>query len=79
MMMVEARKTREVQPFTETPQQSDYVVAWNGGTATATGSVTTILKRVEKNLPMSWRSRLRGAYGNWQSSLGNRRFYKKLA
>ena len=79
MMMVEATKVENLEPFATTPQQRDYVVARNQEAATPSAGLAATLKRVVKSLPMAWRSRLKGHYDNWQFSPHNRRFYKKLA
>jgi len=81
VMMMEARKTKDLPPFAVMPQQSDYTVTWGQSKDTrpkaAKGILKGILRRLMKQLPVSWQYRLLGHYWNWQSSLANRSFYRK--
>jgi len=77
MMMVEATKTDDVLPFAATPQQSDYVAAWNQ-VAPPSGGVEETLKPLVKKLPLFLRGRLQGHYQRWHNSFSNRRLYKRL-
>lgn len=82
MMMVCARKISDVTPFRSTPQQSDYVSAWqtDGASREATSPNTTrrLAQRVFAGLPESWRRRIQGERSKRQNSLHNTRFYRKL-
>jgi hypothetical protein len=82
IMMVQAKKVREAEPFAAPPQQSDYAVAWDGAGGGAKGVASKTgggwLRRLAKRLPDSWQYRLQGHYWNWQYSLSNRNFYRKI-
>ncbi|HUI76449.1 MAG TPA: hypothetical protein VLY24_01000 [Bryobacteraceae bacterium] len=75
MIMVDAKKKRHVVPFQSAPQQSDYVVAWNG----KNGATRTGLRRVLDSLPRWCQQEIRGFRYKRQSSFRNSRFYRKLA
>jgi SAM-dependent methyltransferase len=79
IMMMEARKTREVEPFAATPQQSDYVARWGRSKDAPPSAAKGFLRRLAKQLPSSWQYRLQGHYWNRQYSLGNRSFYRKIS
>jgi SAM-dependent methyltransferase len=82
-MIVDSKKTRDVEPFAEPPQQSDYVVAWETGNTT--GSVLpaqTVTMRVAKsifsNLPARWQQSIHGYRERLDYSFRNKHFYQKL-
>jgi hypothetical protein len=83
MMMVDARKISDVEPFAAPPQQSDYVVAWKGkndGPAESRrSSGKELLKRVFTSLPEAWQRRIHGQRARQQASFRNDRFYRKLS
>jgi hypothetical protein len=79
VMLVQATKKKEVPPFHDSPQQSDYVAAWNGNTPPPRRSgFRRALKRVFITLPHFVRWRCLGHYQRWQYSLSNKYFYTKL-
>jgi hypothetical protein len=78
MMMARAKKIREVQPFTTTPQQSDYTVAWDGKPASAATPRPGLLRSIARKMPESWKRKLNGHRYNREYSLTNKRFYKEL-
>jgi len=79
IMMVDAKKIDDRTPFQTTPQQSDYVGAWQrGGAAQDQQTGRRLAKRVYAWLPGTWRRRIEGERSKRQSSLRNTRFYRKL-
>jgi SAM-dependent methyltransferase len=78
IMAVEARKASDLEPFAESPQQSDYSAAWNRSKQLNPRAGSGLLRRLAKRLPDSWQYRLQGYYWNWQYSLRNRNFYRKI-
>jgi hypothetical protein len=79
MMMVQAKRISAIAPFRTTPQQSDYVSAWTGGAAAASGeSSGTVFKSILDALPISWKNRVLAAQYSWQYSFRNGRFYQKV-
>jgi hypothetical protein len=87
MMMVDAKKIRDVEPFRATPQQSDYVAAWQGDApavgehsqAAPRNSRPHLLKRIFDVLPAAWQRQIQGWRSKRQCSFQNHRFYRKLA
>lgn len=77
LLSIQARKVEDLVPFRTTPQQSDYVTAWDGkqGSRSLTRAQ---LKQLARHLPVSWRNRLRGYYLKWLFSLENKKFYRRL-
>jgi len=81
MMMVESRKVRQMEPFESTPQQSDYVTAWQKsreGTGTSRSRAATLVRKAFKSLPQTLQRRLARIYWSRQYSLANGRFYRIL-
>jgi hypothetical protein len=81
MMMVESRKTRETELFQTTPQQSDYVTAWQksgkAGDSPRSGA-RNLIRSAFQALPETWKRRVERVRMNRQYSLANRRFYRVL-
>jgi SAM-dependent methyltransferase len=79
MMMVEARKQRDVPLFARTPQQSDYVTRWTTATRPPMSSrLRSVTKRGFRALPLSVQTRILGVLERRAFRLGNRRFYTKV-
>lgn len=82
LMMVEAKKIRDVELFRTTPQQSDYVAAWEKHAApvpaAANGAAKSLAKRVFKALPLTWQQRIEGHRTRSLYTFRNREFYRKL-
>lgn len=82
MMSVEARKISDAVPFTSTPQQSDYTVAWSGeresGDERARGGVKEVLKSVYRTLPETWQKDVEAVRATQRASFENTSFYRKI-
>jgi len=86
MMTVDAKKIRDVLPFAAAPQQSDYVVAWEGGAdpqsrsggGTSGSAAKRLLKRIFTALPLAWQQHILGYRSKRQFSFSNTRFYRRL-
>ena len=83
LMMVEAVKTADVPLFATAPQQSDYVVAWNGdGNPGAEVAARPDARRKLKNwfwkLPPYVRNRVLGLVQVRQYSLSNKRAFARV-
>ena len=74
MMAVEATKTRDVSPFTESTQQSDYVTRWKSEDKS---TARKALKAIYRRLPHVLRTNMMGYYQRSRTSLSNRSFYRK--
>jgi hypothetical protein len=78
IMMVEARKVRNVRMFEKPPHQSDYAAMWtapDGGHAGST--LLHRLRRALSALPPSVQAPLLGRRENWNYSLRNKGFYSR--
>lgn len=81
VMVVDAKKTRHVEPFSVVPQQSDYVAAWEKVSApppVVPGTTRTLAKRIFRALPAEWQQRVQGYRDKSQFSLSNKIFYRRL-
>ncbi len=82
LMMVDARKLSDVEPFRSNPQQSDYVATWSKGEdqveASRNGTAKKLVKAAYKALPLSWQKRIQGHRTNALYNLRNKEFYRKL-
>ena len=76
-MMVEVKRTSDVEPFSAAPQQSDYVAVWSQRDARPDASRGR-WKRLLAKLPMPMQARLLGYYFNWQYSFRNKQFFQQL-
>lgn len=86
LMLVEARKVRDVQLFTRAPLQSDYLSAWTAAksapiaaTEAAPTTRASLRKRVLELMPRSLRLRLIGWSQQRQFSFANERFYRRVS
>lgn len=82
-LLVLARKSRHLVPFSPAPQQSDYTVLWKmAGTAGILGTERTASARlrttIADSLPVSWLNAVRGVRQRAASSLFNRKHFRPL-
>ncbi|MGA3186102.1 MAG: hypothetical protein ABSF22_03245 [Bryobacteraceae bacterium] len=80
LMMVDAKRISDVEPFRTTPQQSDYVAAWEKNTTQdpAAGSPLRWPTRVFQALPIQWQNQIKGRREKARFSFRNKDFYRKL-
>jgi hypothetical protein len=81
LMMAEAVKRADVTPFAKAPQQSDYVVRWEGGAAkpgAAKPKKGGLARRVLAKLPQAVRNRVIGLVQNRRYSFANRGAFEKV-
>jgi hypothetical protein len=81
LMMVESRKTRQANLFGSTPQQSDYVTAWQKTRASSEASQSvarSLVRSVAKTLPQALLRKLECSRLTRLYSLANRRFYRAV-
>jgi hypothetical protein len=81
MMMVESRRIRRMEPFGSTPQQSDYVTAWEKpgqGAVASRSRARRLAGSAFRSLPEAWRQKVERFRISRQYSLANRRFYRIL-
>ena len=80
LMMVQAKKVRDVLLFSDAPQQSDYQTAWREDAQTTVHSrAGRIARSVLTRLPFIIRSRLIGYAEVRRFSFANRRFYSRVS
>ncbi|WP_264079575.1 hypothetical protein, partial [Mycolicibacter algericus] len=77
MMMVEAAKIRDVPMFTTPPQQSDYVVMWDGTDVARALHWRERVKQVMRSLPLPVRAPIQGFHQKRVFSLGNKSVYER--
>jgi hypothetical protein len=73
-LLVDAVRISDVVPFEKTPQQSDYVAAWNHNETRDKGA----LRQLRASLPGVIGNHLHGHYQRWKHSFANRRFFQRL-
>ncbi len=83
LMMVDAKKIRDVEPFQTNPQQSDYVSTWEGGTATSLppkkdGVMRGALRQIRAAMPLPLQRRIDGYRSKRSYSFHNPVFYRRL-
>jgi hypothetical protein len=85
LMMVDAKRISEVEPFSTISQQSDYVAAWEREPGSAapneaalSGAALSWRSRVYQALPAGWRQTIRGRRDKIRYSFRNKDFYSKL-
>jgi len=81
LMVVDAKKTHDGEPFTTPPQQSDYVQAWKNSSApvpVGNGAAKAFVRRIFKALPTEWQQNIKGRREKSLYSLRNGSFYRKL-
>ena len=76
MLLIDALKTSDLVPFAQSPQQSDYFVAWGQPDKKDTRRET--LRLLQERLPRALSNRLHGHYQRWKHSMANRRFFQRL-
>jgi hypothetical protein len=77
MMMVEATKKCDVPMFVTPPQQSDYVVMWDGTDVTGAPHWRERAKQVLRSLPLPVRAPIQGFHQKRVFSLGNKSVYER--
>jgi hypothetical protein len=77
-MLVEATRISDVQPFSESPQQSDYLEAWSRPTSLTIEDRKRFRSRVLSAMPKFLQHQVLGRIEKRRYSFANRRFYKSL-
>jgi hypothetical protein len=78
LMMVDATRISDVEPFRSTPQQSDYVAAWEQKDSSAGASGPRLATRIYQSLPEKLQREIKGRRESARYSFRNQNFYRKL-